>query len=500
MNKENIKRMLLFASLATITFGLGFLSSCSNGDSADSAKGDKNSAINYVTLDENEKFTLGSYPQDVTDSVSKRDLLDKGAEKKTSQGVTYYLYENKKYMVLNHAEIDTEGSNNRFLSNGASVNSYIDRTDIVIEFKELEWQLLKESQDGNAFLITTSVIDREIYNNTEFTALYYYQSSLFEYLNTSFKELAFSDEDYKYLTHSEDGYEKVQIGIPDKDDVNLDFYPDKNLKQASDFAILKNLSSHSSWNHGTGVPYLNAGYWLNNRSDEGDRIKVCWAKVSYSDCLMDDPKIGIRPVIEVNYKKSSGGSDVCTDCEAKTEGKTSKKDGNAVLPLGITFSILGAGGLIALFILWYKKFPTSKPPVWMIASLAGSLVVAVAGIGCFAGGLGGGGTCFEYGYYVQADLYSGNGIAQVGYTAWLLKSDGSAYYCSSLKDNKTASDFSADNYMTGTYTINGSKLVIDVPKREINNFGTVGGTYTFTISSCTSFKNYMDTYNWVRGE
>lgn len=500
MNKENRKRILLFASLATITFGLGFLSSCSNDENADAGQSGKNSAINYVTLDENDTCLLGSYPQNVTSEVTKRDLQERGTEKKTSQGFTYYIYENKKYMVLDHAEIDTEGSANRYLSNGESVNSYIGRTDIVIEFKDIEWQLLKESEDGNAFLITTNIIDREIYNITEFAALYYQQSSLYRYLNSSFKELAFTDEDYKKLSYSEDGFEKVTVEIPDKGDVDLDFYQDKNLKQASDFAILKNLSSHSSWNHGIGTPYLHAGYWLNNISSEGDRIKVCWATVSYADCLMDDPKIGVRPVIEVNYKKSSGGSSVCTDCETKTEEKTSKKDGNAVLPLGITFSFLGAGGLIAFFILWYKKFPTGKPPVWMIISLAGSLVVTVAGIGCFAGGLGGGGTCFEYGYYVQANLYSGNGIAQVGYTAWLLKSDGNAYYCSSLSDNKTASDFSADNYMTGTYTISGTKLVIDVPKRTINNFGTVGGTYTFTISSCTSFKNYMDTYNWVRGE
>ena len=73
-------------------------------------------------------------------------------------------------------------------------------------------------------------------------------------------------------------------------------------------------------------------------------------------------------------------------------------------------------------------------------------------------------------------------------------------YSSRVEDNKSASDFSPDNYMTGTYTISGSKLTIDIPKHEIKNFGTVGGTFTFTIKGCDSFQNSTDTYIWVRGE
>ena len=54
--------------------------------------------------------------------------------------------------------------------------------------------------------------------------------------------------------------------------------------------------------------------------------------------------------------------------------------------------------------------------------------------------------------------------------------------------------------MTGTYTISGSKLVIEIPKHEIQNFGTVGGTSRYTITGCDSFKGTFDTYHWVRGE
>ena len=38
------------------------------------------------------------------------------------------------------------------------------------------------------------------------------------------------------------------------------------------------------------------------------------------------------------------------------------------------------------------------------------------------------------------------------------------------------------------------------PKHEIQNFGTVGGTFTFTIQGCDKLKSFSDTYLWVRGE
>ena len=142
--------------------------------------------------------------------------------------------------------------------------------------------------------------------------------------------------------------------------------------------------------------------------------------------------------------------------------------------------------------------------IWIIISLAGTLVISVVGLGCLAGGMTGGGasggSCFKTGYYVQQGQYSGGGIAQVGYTAWLIKADGTCSYCSHVTDTKNASDFAPDNYMTGTYKISGSKLVINIPKHEIQNFGTVGGTYTYTIKGCENFQNSDGAYKWVRGE
>jgi len=487
---------LFFGSLFLGAIGIGSFYAAANRSNGVGV--DAKSTLSYVTFDDKGTCRLGSYPQYVCDTIPATEIKNNGELKQTTSGDKYYVYQSKKYAIIETAVVDNEQSAGRLLSNGAPADSYNGQTDVVISFEDIEWQLLKLSDyDDVAYLISTNILDRQIYNPSLPTHVAYGQSALFTYLNTTFKEMAFTAEDYKYIAYSESGLEKVLINIPEKSDVDLDAYEDKNLKQASDFAILKNLTSHSAYNHGVGVPFTNAGYWLNSLSSDPDRVDVCWAKVAISHCLMDDPKIGVRPVIEVNYKvKGSGGG-------SSTPTATVNIDGGAVtLGLGIAFTVLGAGGLIAFFVIWAKKHPTGKPPIWIIVSIAGSLVVSVAGLGCMAGGMNGagGGGCLKMGYYVQTGQHSGGGITQLGYTAWLIKYDGTASYCTHLTDAAQASDFAPDNYMTGTYKINGSKLVITIPKHEIQNFGTVGGTYTYNIKGCENFQNYDGAYHWVRGE
>ena len=169
------------------------------------------------------------------------------------------------------------------------------------------------------------------------------------------------------------------------------------------------------------------------------------------------------------------------------------------------FVSLVSHGVQALVIsLFVHRWMKSRPVPASVVGAALGLVLSVVGLGCFASGLNGGGgggsNCFQCGYYVQTDLYSDGVVAQVAYGAWLIKSDGTASFCSRIHDNKNASDFSPDNYMTGTYTIKGSQLVIEIPEHEIKNFGTVGGTYTYTIQGCDFFRNNEGSYRWVRGE
>lgn len=490
-------RGLFFFGIFAIALGIGFLSTSFKPSAQ---RVEAASDISYVKFDDDGIVRLGEYPQNIVTTVSADDIKNNGTVTTTTGGNKYYTYHNKRYAIIENAVVDTEGSSGRILSNGQAINDYNGQSNVVIEFNTIEWQLLKvdKNDTDKAYLISTNILDREIYNPSLTEHVSYYNSSLFNYLNNNFKEMSFSNDDLKYLAYGSGGLIKVQIDIPEQDDVDLDNYEDKNLKQASDYAILKNLTSHSAYNHGVGVPYLNAGYWLNTLSSDIDRIQVCWAKVAYAPCLMDDPKIGVRPVIQVNYQENQGGGGSGTPSSKSSSGG----NGNATLGIGISFTVIGAGGLIAFFILWAKKHPSGKPPIWIIVSLAGSLVISVVGLGCLAGGMTGGAasSCFKTGYYVQTGQYSGGGIAQLGYTAWLIKSDGTASYCSHLTDTTSASDFAPDNYMTGTYKINGSKLIISIPKHEIPNFGTVGGNYTYTIKGCGNFQNSDGSYKWVRGE
>lgn len=485
---------LFFFGIFAVATGIGCFSATFNNKNITKVEA---ASTEYVKFDENGLVRLGEYPQNIVTNISAEDIKTNGTVTTTTGGNKYYTYHNKRYAIIENAIVDTEGSSGRILSNGDEINYYNGQSNVVIEFNTIEWQLLKiDKNEDIAYLISTNILDREIYNQSLAEHVDYYHSSLFDYLNKNFKEISFSNDDLKYIASGSEGLTKFHIDIPEKDDVDLDKYEDKNLKQASDYAILKNLTSHSAYNHGIGLPYLNAGYWLNTLSSDIDRVQVCWAKVAYAQCLMDDPKIGVRPVIQVNYKENQGGGGGSVTPSISSTANS----GNVTLGIGISFTIIGAGGLIAFFILWAKKHPSGKPPIWIIASLAGSLVLSVVGLGCLAGGMTGGGSgasCFKYGYYVQTGQY---GSGQVGHTAWLIKADGTASYCSYVYDTTNASDFAPDNYMTGTYKINGSKLIINIPKHEIPNFGTVGGTFTYTIKGCENFQNSDGAYHWVRGE
>ena len=150
--------------------------------------------------------------------------------------------------------------------------------------------------------------------------------------------------------------------------------------------------------------------------------------------------------------------------------------------------------LVTTVYLLPKKHPNGKPPVWIIITVAGSLLITIIGISCFAGGISSGSGGFEYGYYVQSDSQysdSGSNIAQVGYTGWLIKSDGTCAYDGSFEDKNNASDFK--ELLKGTYVIEGSKIKLTVG-------GPYGGTYTYTIKNGKLYYNGSEAFHWVRGE
>lgn len=486
-------RGLFFFGIFAIATGIGFLST-SFKTSAQRVEAASN--VSYLQFDENGIVTFGSYPQVYRPDISLSDLQNNGTfVAGTNSSMDYYSYNNSKFYVIETSHVHTNPNvdiSSYYLSDGQTQIMTMDnKNNLVIEFKPIEWFIIEKYTDS-AVLMPINIIDRHIFDDDN-SVLEFSNSDLNTYLSTTFKYTAFSEDDFKYFsTSGKPDFSYVPIDIPTIDQIDLDKFKDDYLKQASDFAILNNLCGDSSYNHGVGVPFTNSTYWTKTIY-QNNTIVSCFAKVAYNHyTLPNDERVGVRPLIEVHYKENSGGGGGTTPSKPSSSG-------NAALGIGISFTIIGAGGLIAFFILWAKKHPSGKPPIWLIASLAGSLVICVVGLGCLAGGMTGGSGvgCFKTGYYVQTGQY---GSGQVGHTAWLIKADGTASYCSYVNDTTKASDFAPDNYMTGTYKINGSKLIINIPKHEIPNFGTVGGTFTYTIKGCENFQNSDAAYHWVRGE
>lgn len=479
-----------------MAFGLGLFSAAikPNVQKADAA-----SSAAYLQFDENGITQFGSYPRVYRSDISLSDLQNNATfVPGTNSSMDYYLYNNSKFYVIETSKVHADPNvdiSNYYLSDGVSqIKTMDNKNNLVIEFKPIEWFIIEKYSDS-AVLMPTSIIDRHIFDDDN-TVLNFSESDLANYLASTFKYTAFNEDDFKFFSTSDKpDFSHVPIDIPTIDQVDLDKFKDDYLKQASDFAILNNLDGDSHYNHGVGVPFKNAAYWTKTIYNNS-KIISCFAKVAYNhNTDPNNERVGIRPLISVHYTENSGGG----GGSSSPSSNTPTSSGNAALGVGISFTIVGAGGLVAFFILWAKKHPSGKPPIWIIASLAGSLLFSVVGLGCLAGGMSssGGASCFKYGYYVQTGQY---GSGQVDYTAWLIKADGTASYSSHVSDSSKASDFAPDNYMTGTYKISGSKLVIDIPKHEIKNFGTIGGTFTYTIKGCETFQNSDGGYHWVRGE
>lgn len=465
---------LFFVGLFVTALGVGCLNASFNRKGSNEVKADEE----YITF-ENGVATLGRYPQTLSE-VSTTSIKNYGSY---NTGTEIYTYDNKEYAIRT-VEADSQFIETEKFNNGNLVkdSNHIEKAFLV---EDLKWEILSTG-DGYADLITTRVIDRRTFDNN--SKKNYLETSLYNFNNTTFLLRTFDDKELKFLKNF--STENVYfVNLPEE--AELKDYEDRYLKYPSDYAIASTLSGNYL---SGGKTYENAPYWTKTIADS--RIKAFWSKQGTTNCLVSDPKIGVRPVIRVAYNKRGGGGGTAPNVTPSVGG------GNVILILGIIFIVLGGGGLITLFIYWAKKHPSGKPPIWLLASIGGTLLVSMAGLGCLAGGMTGGGVsaCFKYGYYVQVGQYSGNNIVQVGYTAWLVKSDGTVFYCSSLKDADNASDFSPDNYMTGVYKIEGSKLIIDIPERYIQNFGTIGGTIKYTITDCEHFKDMADTYRWVRGE
>ncbi|MBO4540641.1 MAG: hypothetical protein J5736_01515, partial [Bacilli bacterium] len=360
--------------------------------------------------------------------------------------------------------------------------------------ESIGWTLLEEEKDDVVQLISLTVLFRDQYHSGNYGNMYFSECTIKERLAFVADQIAFADDEKARLLDIEvpDGG-AFKMVLPTKDQIEA-HNPDS--MKADLFTVADKLSSHEG--------YQAFPFWTMSKATSDTRRKVVrWNDKTYTDCLLTDDEIGVRPVIRVKAKVNKGGGGGTSSSVPTSEPapkNPTASDVNGTLVTGIITGVLGVSALTAFLILWSKKAKVGgfKAPGWYFAIIFVAVGCCGTSIICLSttpsgGGGGGGSGTIKYGYYVESGQpYSGGGIAQVGYTAWLIKSDGTFAYCPSLEDNDKATDFwVADK---GEYVLEGSKITMAFS----NPLGTFESTYT--IKGDKLYYAGSEAYHWVRGE
>ena len=320
--------------------------------------------------------TLGRYPQTLTD-LEPNTVKSLGTLDDTTGWYTY----NQKQYAISTVKIDSEYASAAKWNNGSNASN-LDNVEKVFLVEPIKWEVLSSS--GSCVdIISTRIIERWQFtwsgDNVEFK-----RSDLYKFLTGDFYKRAFDDTDESYLqsydSETPSYFELPEAGV-------LKDYADEKAEYPSDYAIASNLSGNAAKG---GETYVNGPYWTKTVVGD-DKITVYWTKKGTTDCLPTDPKIGVRPVVRIVANASTGGGPGISTVDPSSPSKSSRGGGgNVTLGLGIAFMVIGAGGLIAFFVIWSKKHKDGKPPLWIIISIGCCLIISVVGIGCFSGGIDGG--------------------------------------------------------------------------------------------------------------
>ncbi len=425
--------------------------------------------------------TLGRYPQTLTDlepnTVKSQGTLD--------DETGWYTYNQKQY-AISPVKIDSEYASAAKWNNGSDASN-LDNVEKVFLVEPIKWEVLSSS--GSCVdIISTRIIERWQFtwsgDNVEFK-----RSDLYKFLTGDFCKRAFDDTDKSYL-QSYDSETPSYFEIPEAG--VLRGYADEKAEYPSDYAIASNLSGNPAMG---GETYVNGPYWT--KTVVGDRITVYWTKKGTTDCFPTDPKIGVRPVLRIVANASTGGGPGISTIDTKTPSKSSRGGGgNVTLALGIVFMVIGAGGLIAFFVLWSKKHKNGKPPMWLIISIGCSLVISVVGIGCFSGGVGGGNAIYGW--------YQGNNYDCVGFgerLAMNLTKDGKVYryVADAWVDSAVNYEFVRQEGV-GEWSYSGGKLTIyAAPEWHRSSWEQLEMTYNDCngLGSFLHYEGYVGTaYQW----
>ena len=495
MKNENMKRSLLFVSLATIAVGVGFLASCSSSGKTTNGK--------VKITSENDIVEVGSYPQTIVDETTMNDVISKG----TTVNSTTYEYNGSKYTYVPYTIAGTEGGGK--YTDGSSVQTGEAK---MFKWEPIKWHVLYEDKDQNVtFLFATQTIETSVWQEsveevstyeakitgTETAANDWAQSTIRVFLRDQFYPIAFDESEQNYVTKftTEKGLSSTDKEVEDivsilSETKFEEYKKSKSFKGgASDFAKAKDLHYH--WHD-----YASCFFYLNTAYDGTKYLKGVRGGTELYGYANPNPEhnlYGVRPVIAIDNTKA-----LIATKASENSGTAKANKPSAALPIGIIFSILGMAGLIAFLTLWNKGKIRGKFPLWgVVAIVACTLVITSVGVislSTAASGGGAGGVSIKYGYYTQATAKSsGGGIVQACYTGWLIKSDGTCNYCGCLEDVEHASDFN-DNESPGTWSFSNGKITLSFT----NPMGSFKNTYTVKAGGKLYYGSTL-AYQWVRG-
>ena len=441
-------------------------------------------AQKQLVIDKDNKITLGNLPINYDYKMSGRFSngeidFDKATPIGNVDNAAIFTYQETNYLMKANPEVGDSSNSSYKLHDGLTIADALQYDIVFYRNCELKWSVLEKAGDHYDFILDT-VFLRQVFNDSNVNNMDYKDSRLFRVLNDDFYQVAFTSDEKNYLSLvSEDNKDNAYVTLPTQSQIKKK----DPACVAGDLAILSKLSAIQGYDH--------APYWT--KTGNGDRKTVRWFDKEYTDCLLTDPQIGVRPVIRISTKliKGAGGG-----------GGTSSTPTNVNAPLiiGIITGVIGVGGVVAFFFIWGKNVKVTgfKIPGWYYAIIfAVTITCSISIIFITSSTVSGGGgsfSCtFKCGYYLQSTPKSSSGNAvQVGLNCYRFNSDGTVNFCAACETDD-ASDFWADSG-NGTWKQNGCTLNV--------TYNSYYGTNSFklTISGTKLLYGNTEAYHWVRGE
>ena len=405
-------------------------------------------------------ITVGSYPS----RICYQAVMDALEAEATLVEPGKYSYQNEYYSPVDPCRPYSGG----IVLPGDIYGSQIYNIKCWFKWEPLTWHFVKE--EGNlSYFYCTNVIDTHRFQSGSYAPGNDWENSeMRTFLNGEFYARAFSEEERQavasFTSDQNTSKKALQDNVSLITKAELDAHPTFLRPEATGYAIAKSLLCLNDKNT-RAVYYLNSADNTTNPNEldcaESDKTNLArTVNETTVDC-----EIGVRPLIAVNnanlHRTGGGGG-----------GASGGTNVNVPLILGIIFSILGIGGVIAFFFLWKKgkliKFDKTKLSIPAAASLGGGAIVAIVGICLLFVGTAGGSyapVSSPVGYWTTPEFSLDPGSSEFGLRYYLgLSSDHKAYRYWGDAWGDEGKNYTIHPYDgVGSWSINGSKLVVNAP-------------------------------------